>query len=142
MGFNAARHYRTADAFGSEATPKVLTAASVFEPARSESPDATQAVLYVHYSPANSGEIITIEVEVMEPGGELTEATDFHSLVTSAIAAGVTTLSRQTFVFTSTSAGENRFAIPVPVAFRAIRVGAKDSVGTTGTAWIQVDFVE
>ncbi len=76
----------------------------------------------------------------MEPGGSASEATDFASLVKGAVASGVETLSIHTFVFTSTVAGENRIAIPIDSKFPGIRVGVKDNVGTTGTAWIQASF--
>ena len=122
--------------------PVQLTAATVFGAGRSESGDSTQAILHVRYTPANSGEKITLTVEVMEAGGVVATAGDFGSMVTSSIAAGVTTLSRETFEFVSTAAGENRIAIPIPIAFRALRGGVKDSVGTTGKAWVQGELVE
>ena len=130
------------DAFGTEAIPTTLTASVVFGAARTESPDHKQSVLHVHYTPANSGEKITIQVQALEPGGKPAVAASFGNMVTGVVAAGVETLSIHTFEFTSIAAGENRFIVPIPIAFRGIRVGAKDSVGTTGTAWIQVDFLE
>ena len=130
----------TEDLFGTAAAAKLLTNVADFDTQILVPLGVNQAMFYVDFDPASNGDVLTMNLQALKPGGTLSNNDHWGDLVVGSIAGGVETIKSWTKEYTALSGDEILFNFPVAMAYRAIRIGVKDDANSTGKAYIRAEF--